>query len=366
MKPQDLPRIAETSTETADKALFESVMSRHQGVTSQFSAGIEYRVQAGETVVGIWDSSKRSGTMFVDSLDEAKEKLVAFRNWRGKEDPDYEKYGAWVSMGFDLMVGKHKLQIFAGDEGRSTIGVLDGKVFIIDKGRDSRSANKRVAEALQNEAMRLDAVQEAVVQEAIKGWKHAGSDLIKPVTDKSEGDAIPAALEEAAVPKITVEQGAVKADGKFVDMKFERVGSKMFLMIGDPKNDRERMAVPADQSSYPDNVEWLKANWTKANDLLGALGESKDQGDDAMLYEFTGGGVVVGKDGAVKKDGKPVALKFEKLKGKLWLMVGDVDQDRLEVPDAQSGDMAAAVDWLVMSWKTVMKILATNNMQEGA
>lgn len=191
--------------------------------------------------------------------------------------------------------------------------------------------------------------------------------LIKPVTDKSEGDAIPAALEEATVPKITVEQGSVKADGKFVDMKFERVGSKMFLMIGDPKNDRERMAVPADQASYPDYIEWLKANWVKANDLLATLGESKEQGDDAMLYEFTGGGVVVDKNGAVKKDGKPVALKFEKLKGKLWLLVGDGDgdQDRLEVPDAQSGDMAAAVDWLVMSWKTVMKILATNNMQEG-
>lgn len=176
MKPQSLPRIAETSTETADKMLFESAMSRHQGVTSQFSAGIEYRVQTGEAVVGIWDAAKRVGTIFKyvdESTDQKKDKLI------------------------------------------------------------------------------------------------------KPVTDKSEGDA--------------------------------------------------------------------------------------------MLYEFTGGGVVVDKSGAVKKDGKPVALKFEKLKGKLWLLVGDGDgdQDRIEVPAAQSGDMAAAVDWLVMSWKTVMKILATNNMQES-
>lgn len=161
MKLHDLPRAGATSTVTADKLLFESAMSRHRGVVSQFSAGIEYRVQTGEVVVGIWDAAKKTGTVF--------------------------------------------------------------------------------------------------------------------------GDLV----EETVAKKAETQQGA-------------------------------------------------------------------------ELYEATGGAISVDKAGAVKKDGKAVALKFEKDKGKMMLLIGGDDQDRVEVPDDYSGDMASCIDWLAMSWKTIMKILASS------
>lgn len=86
-------------------------------------------------------------------------KVVPFSQWGMDQDPKYKKYGAFVEGCKVLTVGKHKLQIFAGGEdARTTIGVLDGKVFVVDNSSNPRAANKKVAEDLQREANKLDGV----------------------------------------------------------------------------------------------------------------------------------------------------------------------------------------------------------------
>ena len=114
----------------------------------------------------------------IETYENAAPKLIPCSQWKPTTDYKYKKYNAFTEHCLELIIGKHRLQIFSGNEGRSTIGVLDGKIFRIDTRTNPRSANKQIADEMQI-AIRSTDGEKARLETAVTFNRNTDVDLDK-------------------------------------------------------------------------------------------------------------------------------------------------------------------------------------------